>query len=167
MDPFEDGMEGTQDEGLGFPNLSDGLPGHPVAQAGPVEGGEVDMAGESGFYEPPLERPPSVGSGSGGGLSLGRPPLQPMAGDPEPLRRMTSGLNSSNTPNWADVETELRQRTLTDFLRRMFDTLTKQHEALDTLNNAFEGCAAELNFLKGHNEDKSNTLHAHASINEV
>eukprot|EP01064_Diplonema_japonicum_P008501 TRINITY_DN15966_c0_g1_i1.p1 TRINITY_DN15966_c0_g1~~TRINITY_DN15966_c0_g1_i1.p1 ORF type:complete len:746 (+),score=195.09 TRINITY_DN15966_c0_g1_i1:37-2274(+) len=50
------------------------------------------------------------------------------------LRRTTSGIRGTTAPLWENVERELRQSTLTDFLRRMFDTLSQQHQALEKLN---------------------------------
>ncbi|KAJ9435912.1 hypothetical protein DIPPA_27437 [Diplonema papillatum] len=93
-------------------------------------------------------------------LDLGKPPVAPQisgsAGDN--LRRMTSGIQGVNAPNWAAVEKDLRQNTLTDFLRRMFDTLTQQHMALGKLNEAMSNCYSELKYTKQSHEAAQDTI---------
>eukprot|EP01061_Rhynchopus_euleeides_P047783 TRINITY_DN9817_c0_g1_i1.p1 TRINITY_DN9817_c0_g1~~TRINITY_DN9817_c0_g1_i1.p1 ORF type:complete len:767 (+),score=278.54 TRINITY_DN9817_c0_g1_i1:68-2302(+) len=165
---FVEGDEGLQNEALeagqDFGGLQEGPPPPPEPQQ--VSQGSFDrVPGSQGDYEQPEAL--LTGSGASGIFSggWGRPPVPP-SDMPESMRRMTSGIRGTRAPNWADVETELRQRTLTDFLRRMFDTLSEQHAALEQLKDAYEGCQAELKVLKAENEQKTQLLHHHTALSD-
>ena len=111
--------------------------------------------------------------------SMGRPPTVPLGAafsfDQQPLtfarsHSASSGIGGQHAPLWDTVERELRQNTLTDFLRRMFDTLNNHQRIMMEIKDVAIKCSNEIKGLKDRQtalEDTVNGLQTAQQVTEV
>ena len=165
MTDFETGVESPDDAPVFTPTPEDAqqadITQDPAAAAimsaiAAAAGGGGIPDGVAGGQFVPTDPPMPVVPGSdtsgspqdfpSGGAAAQRPPSAPGGARGLGSRR-SSGIGGRSAPQWEDVQKELRQNTLTDFLRRMYDTLCQQNAALEKLNDGQMRCAQELKIL--------------------
>eukprot|EP01063_Lacrimia_lanifica_P027418 TRINITY_DN3846_c1_g1_i1.p1 TRINITY_DN3846_c1_g1~~TRINITY_DN3846_c1_g1_i1.p1 ORF type:complete len:862 (+),score=339.37 TRINITY_DN3846_c1_g1_i1:79-2664(+) len=114
---------------------------HAAAQVGAVGGVGSEVA-------PALADPTAVL-----GPAAGLPPMPGMPG----LRRTTSGITGTTAPAWENVEGA--QSEMTNFLRRMFDTMGQQHQALQQLQAEMRNMRTAQYEIQVVNEENQRVYH--------